>query len=60
MQVHRAGRLLVPPENRTRERFVADGGEVAWSKTPDDFTAMLRAEIVKWAKVVKAASIRPE
>jgi len=44
MQVHRAGKPLVPPENRTKERFVADGGEVVWSKTPDDFTAMLRGD----------------
>jgi tripartite-type tricarboxylate transporter receptor subunit TctC len=52
--------LKVLQENRTKERFIADGGEVAWSRTPDDFGAMLRAEIVKWAKVVKAAGITPE
>jgi tripartite-type tricarboxylate transporter receptor subunit TctC len=52
--------LKVLQENRTKERFIADGGEVAWSRTPDDFGAMLRAEIVKWAKVVKAAGIKPE
>jgi tripartite-type tricarboxylate transporter receptor subunit TctC len=52
--------LKVLQENRTKERFIADGGEVAWSRTPDDFSAMLRAEIVKWAKVVKAAGIKPE
>jgi tripartite-type tricarboxylate transporter receptor subunit TctC len=52
--------LKVLQENRTKERFISDGGEVAWSRTPDDFGAMLRAEIVKWAKVVKAAGIKPE
>lgn len=52
--------LKVLQENRTKERFVDDGGEVAWSGTPDDFAAMVRAELVKWAKVVKAAGIKPE
>lgn len=52
--------LKVLQENRTKERFVDDGGEVAWSRTPDDFGAMVRAELVKWAKVVKAAGIKPE
>ena len=52
--------LKVLQENRTKDRFVDDGGEVAWSGTPDDFAAMVRAELVKWAKVVKAAGIKPE
>lgn len=47
-------------EDRTKERFLADGGEAAWSRTPDDFGSMLRAELVKWAKVVNAAGIEPQ
>ncbi|HYC49062.1 MAG TPA: tripartite tricarboxylate transporter substrate binding protein [Burkholderiales bacterium] len=42
-----------------RERFIADGFEPA-GLTPDAFAKYLRAEIVKWDKVIKAAGIRPE
>jgi tripartite-type tricarboxylate transporter receptor subunit TctC len=52
--------LKVLQEDRTKERFLADGGEVTWSNTPEEFGAMVRADIVKWAKVVKAAGIKPE
>jgi tripartite-type tricarboxylate transporter receptor subunit TctC len=52
--------LKVLQEDRTKERFLADGGEAAWSRTPDDFGSMLRAELIKWAKVVKAAGIEPQ
>jgi tripartite-type tricarboxylate transporter receptor subunit TctC len=42
-----------------RERFARDGTEVV-AGTPDEFHAYIRAEIGKWAKVVKAAGIKPE
>jgi tripartite-type tricarboxylate transporter receptor subunit TctC len=42
-----------------RERFKADGFEPA-GLGPEEFTAYLRAEIPKWAKIIKAAGIKPE
>lgn len=48
---------LAQPE--VRERFAANGLEAA-SSTPAEFAAFIRAEIQKWAKVVKDANIQPE
>ena len=42
-----------------RERLAADGAEPVGS-TPEQFAAFIRAEIDKWAKVAKAAGIKPE
>lgn len=42
-----------------RERFMADGFEPA-GLGPEAFAKYLRAEIVKWDKIVKAAGIKPE
>jgi len=42
-----------------RERLAADGAEPVGS-TPAEFAAFIRAEIEKWARVAKAARIRPE
>ncbi len=42
-----------------RERFIRDGAEPI-GNTPEEFTAFIKAETVKWAKVVKAAGIRVE
>ena len=47
-------------EPKTKERFQADGGEATWSRTPEEFGALLRSELAKWAKVVKAAGIKPQ
>jgi tripartite-type tricarboxylate transporter receptor subunit TctC len=47
-------------EDKTRERFFADGGEAIWNKTPEEFGTVLQTEIVKWTNVVKAAGIQPE
>ena len=44
----------------TRKRFSADGAEPAYSRTPEDFAALIRAEVVKWAKVVKSAHIEQQ
>ncbi|MGH8702201.1 MAG: Bug family tripartite tricarboxylate transporter substrate binding protein [Burkholderiales bacterium] len=43
----------------TRERILAMGG-IALGNSPEEFSAFVRAEIEKWAKVVKAAGIKPE
>jgi tripartite-type tricarboxylate transporter receptor subunit TctC len=43
----------------TRERLAADGAEVVAS-SPDAFAAFYQTELVKWAKVVRDAGIKPE
>lgn len=42
-----------------KERLARDGTEVV-AGSPEEFDAYIRAEIVKWAKVVKNAGIQPE
>jgi tripartite-type tricarboxylate transporter receptor subunit TctC len=42
-----------------KERFAKDGGYVVAS-SPEEFDHFMRGETVKWAKVVKAAGIKPE
>ena len=49
--------ILRAPE--ARERLANDGAEVVGS-SPEEFSAFLRAETVKWAKVAKVAGIQPE
>ncbi len=49
--------ILRSPE--ARERLARDGNEVV-AGSPEEFAAFIRAEIGKWAKVVKAAGIEPE
>jgi len=43
----------------TRERLAQDGNEVVVS-TPEQFDAFFRAQMEKWAKVIKDAGIRLE
>ena len=42
-----------------KERFAADGGD-AVPTTPDEFARYIRSETDKWARVAKAAGIKPE
>jgi tripartite-type tricarboxylate transporter receptor subunit TctC len=42
-----------------QEQFAKDGSIVVAGTAPD-FDAYIRSEIVKWARVVKSAGIRPE
>ena len=42
------------------EKRLANVGFEIVSGTPEQFTAYIKSEIVKWAKVVKAAGIKPE
>jgi len=44
---------------RVKEILVGAGADAAGS-TPDELAGFLRSEMVKWAKVVKAADIKPE
>jgi tripartite-type tricarboxylate transporter receptor subunit TctC len=49
--------IITAPD--VKARFARDGGFVVGG-TPEDFDRFMRAETVKWAKVVKAAGIKPE
>jgi tripartite-type tricarboxylate transporter receptor subunit TctC len=42
-----------------KERFAADGGDPG-GNTPEAFARYIKAEIEKWARVAKAAGIKPE
>ena len=53
-----SNRILATEE--VRARLDAVGIEVAGGGTPEDFGKFIRAEIAKWAPVVKAAGIVPE
>jgi tripartite-type tricarboxylate transporter receptor subunit TctC len=46
-------------DSDTRSRFAANGVDPA-PGTPDEFRALIRSEIAKWAKVVRGAGIKPE
>jgi tripartite-type tricarboxylate transporter receptor subunit TctC len=50
-------KALQSPE--VRERLAADGGEAVGSSA-EEFRAHIRSEIAMWAKVVKAAGLKPE
>lgn len=50
-------RALQLPE--VKERLAADGAEPV-GDSPEAFAALIKSEIEKWAKVAKAAGIRPE
>ena len=42
-----------------RERLIAQGVEPS-PNTPDEFAAYLKSEITKWAKIIRAAGVKPE
>jgi tripartite-type tricarboxylate transporter receptor subunit TctC len=52
--------LRVMQDKQLRARFEADGAEATWSNTPGEFAALIRDEVKKWAKVAKAANIKPQ
>ena len=43
-----------------KKRFQYDGGEADGSASPEDFAAFLRADLAKWARVVKAAGLKQQ
>ena len=55
-----AGVVRALHDTAIRKRLIDDGAEPAPSATPEEFSAFMKAEIAKWAKVVKAAGIQPE
>ena len=44
---------------QAQERYANIGTEIRYN-TPEEFQALIRSEIAKWAKVVKAAGIRAD
>ncbi|HUP94493.1 MAG TPA: tripartite tricarboxylate transporter substrate-binding protein, partial [Burkholderiales bacterium] len=42
-----------------KSRFAAEGVEVV-NSTPEEFSAVIKRELVQWAKVIKAAGITPQ
>jgi tripartite-type tricarboxylate transporter receptor subunit TctC len=46
-------------QREVRERLAADG-TVPVGNTPEEFGAHIRAEIARWAPVVRASGARPE
>jgi tripartite-type tricarboxylate transporter receptor subunit TctC len=43
-----------------RKRLVDDGADVAPSESPAAFDQFIRAEMAKWARVIKDANIQME
>lgn len=52
--------VQVMRDEDTKKRFAADGADPVFSKTPEEFAAFMRAELAKWAKVVKGANIEQQ
>jgi tripartite-type tricarboxylate transporter receptor subunit TctC len=52
--------IQVMQDEDIRKRFAADGAEAVYSKTPEEFGAVIKAEVAKWAKVVKGANIEQQ
>ncbi|HYH42263.1 MAG TPA: tripartite tricarboxylate transporter substrate binding protein [Burkholderiales bacterium] len=55
-KVHRE-LVNVMQDAEVRKRFASDGADPVYSKTPEEFAALIGIEVAKWAKVVKAAKI---
>jgi len=58
VKVH-AGVVRAVQDPAIRERFISDGAETVGS-TPEEFAAVIRADLSKWSKVIKNAGIKPE
>lgn len=57
-KIHRdAAAILHSPE--AKERLAVDGG-ASVASSPDEFAAFIKTETGKWAKVFKAAGLKPE
>jgi len=54
-----AGVVRAVQDPAIRERFIGDGAETVGS-TPEEFAAVIRADLGKWSKVIKEAGIKAE
>jgi tripartite-type tricarboxylate transporter receptor subunit TctC len=54
-----AGTVRVLQDPVVKERFVTDGAEPIGS-TPEEFAAVIRADLQRWGKVIRAAGIKLE
>ncbi len=54
-----AGIVRAVQDPAIKERFISDGAETVGS-TPEEFAAVIRADLSKWSKVIKDAGIKPE
>ena len=58
-RLHRdLGRVLGDAE--VKKRFALDGGEPEWSASPEEFHAFMRADLAKWAKVVRETGMKQQ
>lgn len=58
-RLHRdLGRVLGDVE--IKKRFALDGGEPEWSASPEEFHAFMRADLAKWAKVVRETGMKQQ
>lgn len=55
----RTGTVRALQDPVAKERFIADGAETV-GNTPEEFAAIIAADLRKWAKVVKDAGIKPQ
>ena len=49
--------ILKTPQ--AQERYANVGAEIRYN-SPEEFAVLIRAEMAKWAKVIKAAGIKPD
>ena len=54
-----AGIVRAVQDPVVKERFISDGAE-AVGGTPEQFAAVIRADLGKWSKVIREAGIKPE
>jgi tripartite-type tricarboxylate transporter receptor subunit TctC len=54
-----AVRDVLAPESETARRFVEMGSRIV-NAGPEEAAAFIRAEIAKWAEVIRVANIRPD
>lgn len=59
MKLHAAFlRALQDPE--VKKHFTSEGADITPNKTPEEFGALIRRDVAKWAKVVKEGGIKGE
>jgi tripartite-type tricarboxylate transporter receptor subunit TctC len=46
-------------DSATRQHFISEGGEPV-GNTPEQFAAIIGAELKKWGRVIREAGIKPE